>query len=124
MCRHPTVKGKLRTQCNANLELGRPPYAGVKIRTLGELLWVLNEHNWSGDRNEVGKQRPDLREVDLYGVHLKHTRLFRAQFTGVDLAHANLEQADLRAANPMGARLWYTNLAGANLSEVVMDEST
>lgn len=117
----PPRQAELEARYTKNLENGKPPYAGVKIRNVSELEWILHKRDWSGDRHIGGKRRPDLRETHLYDVNLKHAKLFRAQLDGADLAHANLEGADLRAANLMGVRLWHTRLAGADLREVILD---
>ena len=120
----PDRHAKLWAARDANLARGNPPYNGIKIRTLGELQWILQQEDWSGDRTVEGKRRPDLRGTSMYGVNLEQAKLFRARLEGADLAHTNLEGADLGAANLMGARLWQANLARANLREVVMDEAT
>jgi hypothetical protein len=119
----PRRQEALRTAYEANTAIGRAPYAGVKIRTLGELQWILRERDWSGEAGVRGKRRPDLSGADMYGINLQGVHLYRANLSSADLARANLADADLRATNLRGARLWHTDLAGADLREVIMDEA-
>ncbi|MGZ3601809.1 MAG: hypothetical protein ACXWQ5_19425, partial [Ktedonobacterales bacterium] len=39
---------ELRAAYAANVAANKPPYADVRIRTRGELFWVLRERGWSG----------------------------------------------------------------------------
>src|SRR3974377_1662869 len=42
-------QAELRAACQANVEAGRAPYAEVRIRTRGEVSWIIAEHPlWSG----------------------------------------------------------------------------
>src|SRR5689334_21449749 len=70
----PGRQAVLRSRRDENLRMGHPPYAGVKIRTLGELHWVFADHDWSGVRAAY-KQRPDLTGANFYSVNLTGARL-------------------------------------------------
>src|SRR5262249_12998738 len=90
-------QAELRAAYEANVAAGKPPYDKTRIRTRGELHWILRERDWSGDLLlPAGKQRPDL--------------------NGADFHSANLSGAILSSANVRGARLWDTNLSSAILS--------
>lgn len=86
-----------------------------------------------------------IREADFHGCNLRGANLcevvggaglpnrekwerpgyFRVNFTGADLAGANLMNADLRGANFTGANLIKANFAGANLDRAIFSaEST
>jgi Pentapeptide repeats (8 copies) len=123
--REPSVErqAELRDQREKNEDRGKPPYAGVLVRTRGELQWILREHDWSGSVTVPGK-RANLSEVDFYELNLGGIHLYRANLSGADLARADLAGADLSAANLMGARLSEANLSGADLREAIMDEAT
>src|SRR5690348_7746446 len=69
---------ELRVAYAANVAAGKPPYADVRIRTRGELFWVLREHGWSGRHDAYTvkytiKPRGESHEpANLSGVNLSH----------------------------------------------------
>jgi hypothetical protein len=81
----PSVErqAELRAAYEANAAAGKPPYEKMRIRTLGELQWILRERDWSGDLHPAGKQRPDLSGADFHSVNLSGAGLYEAI---VDLA--------------------------------------
>src|SRR5260370_23568478 len=79
---------QLRWAYHANVRSGKEPYASVRLRNLGELLFILSERKWPGglknwpdqlinavrwftnNRYEVSEAIADLRAVILRGVNL------------------------------------------------------
>ncbi len=135
---------ELRAARAANLAAGNPPYAGVRIRTRGEVAWIIAEHGWSGQEDEYtvkytlipqGKtaERADLRgawlaEIDLSGMLLRRAdlrgaNLVRAHLSQIDLVDADLSGADLGHADLSGANLTWTNLSGAHLREANLSKA-
>ena len=122
------------------------PYAGVEIRSHGELDWIIHQRGWRGeasrrDSDRVNMARAALRRVALDGMYLRNadfteadlysTRLAGAYLEGAifqwatlergDASAAILERADLRDAMLRravldDAYLVRANLAGANLN--------
>ena len=106
----------------------RPPCDGVRIASLGELLWLLCERHWHGGLTAAGQERlaptanwftaspraaehtMDLRGADLHEVDLRWT-----DFAGADLRGANLHGADLRGANLRTVLLDNADLCAAQL---------
>jgi hypothetical protein len=110
----PTAErqAELRAAYDANVVAGKAPYAGVPIRTRGELSWVMLERRWqSGMLFVQGNERVDLRLADLSDSTLSGAVLFCA-----NLSEANLMNADLSGVRLANATLSGTNLVGANLS--------
>lgn len=133
-----------------NLAEGNAPYQDVIIRTLGELEWVMEQRNWSGDLlPHAAKERADLSGVRLEGNRLSHVsewginlsgvrlwganlagaKLWRANLTGADLTGADLSAANVSGANFTNANLNHANLSnanlgGANLSGTILIEAT
>ncbi|HET9981233.1 MAG TPA: pentapeptide repeat-containing protein [Ktedonobacterales bacterium] len=140
----PERQAELRAACAANLATGAPPYVGVRIRTRGEVAWIMDEHGWSGQEDEYtvkytlipqGKmaERANLRgawmaEVDLTGMLLRRAdlrgaNLVRARLAQVDLVDADLSGADLGYADLSGANLTWVNLSGAHLRAVNLSKA-
>ncbi|MGE5333495.1 MAG: pentapeptide repeat-containing protein, partial [Nitrososphaerota archaeon] len=134
----PERQEELRAACAANIQAGKAPYAGVRIRTRSEVEWIIAEHGWSGQESEYtvkyglipqGKtvERANLRgawmaEIDLSGMllrraDLRSANLVRANLTGIDLVDADLSGADLGYSDLSGANLIWANLTGAHLRE-------
>lgn len=134
----PERQEELRAACAANIQAGREPYAGVRIRTRSEVEWIIAEHGWSGQESEYtvkyglipqGKtvERANLSgawmaEIDLSGMllrraNLRGANLVRANLTGIDLVDADLSSADLGYSDLSGANLIWANLSGAHLRE-------
>src|SRR5215469_268955 len=88
------------------------PYKGVEIRTLGEVQWIMREHQWSGEvalpigTGEMalpkGMGCVNLSGANLRNVDLSSIRLFEAILSGADLTSANLSGAYLHKANLSG----------------------
>jgi uncharacterized protein YjbI with pentapeptide repeats len=109
----PERQAELRAAYAANVAAGKPPYAGVKLRTRGELNWVMQERQWSGDRGaSLGISQANLREADLSFANLSKAELMNAYLTGADFRGANLSGADLYGADLSRARLDPANLSG------------
>lgn len=114
---------------------GKPPYEGVKLRTRGEVEWIMRERRWSTadanpDISEAANPSgathdhanfigADLRQVNLSGINLSGANLSNARFFQADLRDANLFRANLSGASLYGAQL-----EGADLREVRMDPAT
>ncbi len=107
----PERQAELRAASAANMAAGKPPYEGVRIRTRGELSWIMREHDWSGETDAGGKERANLRGADLSRVNL----------SGAHLMGANLANAYLTGAIFSGATVEGTNLRGATLSYARFD---
>ncbi len=135
----PERKAELRAAYQANKEAGRAPYAGVRIRTLGEVAWIMAQHGWSGQEDEyrvkytlipagTPVERADFQEAWLAHINLAGVRLRRANLRGANLVRANLasghfvdadmSHADLGFADISNANLTWVNLTGAHLREV------
>ena len=103
-----------------NQRLGNAPYAGVPIRTLGELDWIMAERGWSGRPKSRGRERADLRDADLRGAQLQEVALFAADLrhadcTGICLQRAVLRWANCQETNLRGGDLCAAHLFGAHL---------
>ncbi|HEY1391653.1 MAG TPA: pentapeptide repeat-containing protein [Ktedonobacterales bacterium] len=107
----PERQAELRQAYMANVVAGKAPYEGVAIFTRGEVRWVMQERNWSGEREAGGKER----------ANLSGTRLTRANLIGAHLRAANLSGSDLFGADLSGADLANTNLRGATLQAAYMN---
>ena len=101
----------------ANIQAENLPNAGVTITTPDELLWLLKEHNWSGEpaRKAQRKEETDLRGISLRGINLYGVYLQRANLAGAILDNANLSRTKLGQANLEGASLRDAVLEGADL---------
>jgi uncharacterized protein YjbI with pentapeptide repeats len=111
----PERQAELRAAYEANTAAGKAPYEGVRIRTLGEVQWVMRERRWSGEALVVeGKIVPpegyewanlsgtDLSGADLPGATLSESNLYQANLSGTDLNDAKLNGARLNFANLRG----------------------
>jgi hypothetical protein len=120
-------QAELEAAYTANLQAGKPPYAGAQIGTLGELRWIVQTRGWSGDPAELMEQeprsRPDLREASLQGAVLDGALLRGARLTGADLSQASLDKADLRQARLRGAILVRASLREADLRFAKLDQA-
>jgi hypothetical protein len=76
----------------ANAAAGKAPYEGVKIRTPGELSWVMQERRWSGELGlPEGYERANLSGANLNRANLSRARLFQAILSGAHLRFARLD---------------------------------
>ena len=119
-------QAELQAAHAANVQAGRAPYVGVRIRTRGEVEWIMAEHGWSGQESEYTVKYeliPEgktvecanfsgawMAEIDLSGIVLR-----RANLRDANLVRANLRNADLVDSDLSGADLGYADLSGANL---------
>ena len=134
-------RAELQAAYEANVGAGRPPYAGVIIRTHGELVWILAERGWTGEHDAYtvkyvlaprGQTSPpaDLRQANLSHVVLGDVLLRRADLAGANLvfadlrgahlADAHLAHADLGRSLLSGAELNYADLSHAHLREATL----
>src|SRR5271165_5548694 len=88
------------------------PYKDVQIRTLGELLWIMQQRQWSGefDTHQPGGLLSGKQPANLRGIMPRDVNL-----SGARLAFANLSEANLAGANLSGAVLNFSNLSEATL---------
>ncbi|HEU5440761.1 MAG TPA: pentapeptide repeat-containing protein [Ktedonobacterales bacterium] len=126
----------LRAAGDANLAAGRPPYAGVRIESRDELLWIVREREWDvrhdsyavkyilGPRGQHVERAhlayANLAGVDLSGVLLRradlsHANLTRATLSAADVIDADLSHADLGFSTIEKAHLGWTTLTGAHM---------
>src|SRR5579871_2327573 len=71
-------QAELRAAYETNMKLGKPPYAGVVIRTRGEMNWMIQERGWLTRTLETIDQCIDLRRVGLQDAVLSDFDLFQA----------------------------------------------
>ena len=67
--------------------------------------------------NNVGAEKPDLRDAIMPGAFLSGSHLVGAQMQGADLSLAQMEGADLREAQMQWADLSFAQMEGADLRE-------
>jgi pentapeptide repeat protein len=110
----PVRQAELRVAYDANVASGRPPYANVRLRSRGEVRWILQERGWSG-------------EYDAYTVKYvltpKGEEARAADLRGVNLSHVCLRDVYLRRADLSGANLVFANLTSAHLADVVLTDA-
>jgi hypothetical protein len=114
---------QLRANYDLNMAEGRPPYDRVWIETLGELNWILQERQWSGEGLSGGVARPDLRGASLVNANLSGARLFHANLCGAYLNGANLSRANLSGADLSSAYLLEVNLSGTDLVQANLTDA-
>src|SRR5262249_26043639 len=77
----PDRQAELRATYDANVAVGRPPYTNTRLRSRGEVRWVLQERGWSGEHDAytvkyaLAPKGEEARAADLRGVNLSHVRL-------------------------------------------------
>jgi uncharacterized protein YjbI with pentapeptide repeats len=113
-----TRQVELQQSIQTNKDNGRPPCAGLAIKTLGELSWIMNKQNWSCGIDPGTKSRPDLREADLSGTLLGGVNL-----SGSDLRNARLTGTDLTGATLFGVKLIQADLRRARLAEAYLPDA-
>jgi len=112
----PTLErqAELRATYDANIAAGRPPYENVRLRSRGEVRWILQERDWSG-------------EYDAYTVKYvltpKGEEARAADLRGVNLSHVPLRDVYLRRADLSGANLVFADLTGAHLADVTLNDA-
>lgn len=122
-----TRQAELEAAYEANVAAGRPPYAGVRIGTRGELTWIMDRRGWSG-RHDAYTVKYVLtprgeRHVpaDLRGANLSHVALGDVCLRMADLTGANLVFADLRGAHLADARLAHADLGRSTLADAELN---
>jgi uncharacterized protein YjbI with pentapeptide repeats len=110
----PERQAELRAAYDANVATGRSPYANVRLRSRGEVRWVLQERGWSG-------------EYDAYTVKYvltpKGEEARAADLRGVNLSHVCLRDVYLRRADLSGANLVFADLTGAHLADAILTDA-
>jgi hypothetical protein len=110
----PERQAELRAAYEANVAAGRPPYANVRLRSRGEVRWILQDRGWSG-------------EYDAYTVKYvltpKGEEARAADLRGVNLSHICLRDVYLRRADLSGANLVFADLTGAHLADVTLTDA-
>jgi hypothetical protein len=126
----PERQAELLAACRANLEAGRAPYAGVRIRTGGEVSWIIAQNPlWSGEYDEytvkyrlipegIHVERINLKGAWLADINLTGMKLRRADLSGANLVRAILSDTDLVDADLSNTDLGFSDLSGANLNWV------
>ena len=117
----PERQAELRKAYEANITVGKPPYAGVVISTRGELDWIIRERGWSRGSFATFEQRIDLRRVgfasvNLSGISLNFADLREAGCDAANFSNADFTTADLRDVVMEGVSFAGASLLGANLS--------
>lgn len=108
----PARKAQLGEVARTHLAAKKPPFQGVRLETLGEVIWVLGAQ--SGHLGALYGERqfpPDLTGANLTNLNLR----------GADLPAARLAQANLAQSNLSGANLTDADLSDANLTEAFLD---
>jgi hypothetical protein len=102
------------------------PYKGVRIRTLGELNWIMRQRRWSGGFIDIvdDTSYANLSGANLFNVNLSGANLILANFSGAFLDSANLSKANLFGANLSGATIANANFSGATLDRAFLDAVT
>jgi hypothetical protein len=118
-------QAELRAAYEANVAAGKAPYEGVRIRTLGELRWIMSTRGWTGEATDAEEGR----RVDLTGASLRQAVLTGQQLNGANLTRAHLDRAvlrngSLRATTLHRAHLDVADLRGTNLRFAHMDAMT
>jgi uncharacterized protein YjbI with pentapeptide repeats len=123
---NPARKAELNEIARRRVEEGRAPFEDVRIKTLGEVLWILGaqhgelakqygERKFEPDLSAADLHSVDLSDADLYGARLVGANLKGSIVRGANLTDANLTGADLTSADLTGARLNNASLASARL---------
>ena len=123
----PERQAELRKVYEANVAVGKPPYAGVRVDTRGELRWILQERGWTPSmydtRNEIADFRDSTIRADLSGMELDASDLSRAILIEADFVGASLTFANLSGI-VAGGDFSKANLTFANLSEAIFADDT
>jgi uncharacterized protein YjbI with pentapeptide repeats len=121
----PERQAELRAAYESDVAAGNPPYAGVRMHTLGEVQWILRERDWSVDlSNSEGKPRPDLREALLLDADVRRVDLSLVNLSRARMRGANFSRALLRGAMLSGTNLSAATLSGADLRDAHLDAAT
>src|SRR5262245_30124741 len=88
----PERQAELRAAYDANVVAGRAPYTNVRLRTRGEVRWILQERVWSGEPDAytvkyvLTPKGEEARAADLRGVNLSHICLRDVYLRRADLS--------------------------------------
>ncbi len=114
-------KDQLNEFAKHHSDAHNPPFSGVRIETLGEVLWILGaQHGELGARYGERRFEPDLSAADLSGLNLSDADLRNAKLVDTRLDHVNLSGSNLSEANLSKASLQHTNLARARLTRATL----
>ena len=102
----PVRQELLRAAYDENTKVGKPPYAGVVIRTRGEVDWIMRVRGWRPNPT-TREQTIDLRDVRISGVVL----------SGIDLSFANLSGAEINDSIFSDAVLTHTKLIDSRIHD-------
>lgn len=124
---HAERRAELHAAYETNVAAGRPPYAGVIIRTRGELMWILAERGWDGEHDAytvkyvLAPRGQTSLPADLRQANLSHAVLGDVLLRRADLAGANLVFADLRGAHLADVHLAHADLGRGSLAEAELN---
>lgn len=113
-------KMDLNTTLEMNKRQGHNPFFSIRVRTRGELQWLIERQRVSGSLNPNAAPHPDLRGADLSFVNLTGIQLAHADMRATKLHRTNLAGANLEGANLSGLNLEFTNLKGVNLQQATL----
>lgn len=117
----PARKDVLKETARSRTQAGKPPFHGVRIETLGEVLWILGAQNGELAKRFGDRQfEPDLSGADLSSLNLSGANLYGAKFIGANLAHADLSDTTLSESNLSNADLTGANLTRARLNRAAL----
>src|SRR5690348_15434993 len=130
----PERQAELRTAYEKNSVGGKPPYAGVVIRTRGEVNWIVRERGWRAGGFDTFDQAIDFRRVGVDGAVLSRLDLSFANlsdaiindstFSDTDFTGANLSGAFISDSTLSGAKFTNANLSGAFIADNISNEAT
>jgi hypothetical protein len=121
----------IQDTCTSNVKNGKPPCAGLRVETIGELRWLLQTFGWSGEYSNwqvkygqvpagAPTARANLRGIDMTGVNLSGIHLCRADLHGAHLINTILCDSLLIDVNFSDAELGFANLSGAVLNSAIL----
>lgn len=128
----PERQAELRAAYEANVAVGKPPYAGVVIHTRGELSWIVQDRGWSPMRpltqlGEVEKlwdgQAIDLRQVGIFEAVLSQVDLNRANLSGALIERCAFNDANFTFSNLSSAHIGGCSFRGADFGAADLSDS-
>lgn len=100
-------KAQLRAKYDANVKAGKPPYASVIIRTLGEVKWIMREREWRTGTGATREQTIDFRQVVVRDAVL----------SDFDFSFADLSGAEINDSTFSGAKLSHTKVSDSSIHD-------
>ena len=114
----------IRSELKRNEALRKPPCDGVRLKTLGELLWILREKQWRGGMKDAPPLLMPKWIAELNDKGYSEPAILRgADLHGVILNFANLQDIDLREANLSESQFVGADLSGALLTKAISDNA-